>query len=351
LRRNLDQAEAEYKVASELSPVRSVPRLRYGDFLFQRGKAGEAIAWVDGITKTAPDYVPAWNARARIALFEKKFDESLAHLQKASQSTARNLDGRLLEGQAFLGKNELKRAVEVLESLDKSFPNLPVVKFELARALVRAGNPNQAGTILDQVISKSPDFAEAILLRAELDLRNGDGDAVVDAMVSLLKKRPELVSAQLLLAQGYSAKGRFAEAAATLQNPVQALPDEPQPLLLLAFVLRQQGKMDEARAAFQKVEKMVPDSLLPLSQLVDMDLLQKDFAGALQKVDARLEKDAKVAGAHFLKGQIYAVQSDWDKAEASLKKAIELNASFISAYDMLAGVYIAANKLPQRSNR
>ena len=48
-----------------------------------------------------------------------------------------------------------------------------------------------------------------------------------------------------------------------------------------------------------------------------------------------------------MKGKIYAAQSKWDLAEAALLKAIELNANFASAYQLLISTYVATNKLPQ----
>src|SRR5207245_5682043 len=53
------------------------------------------------------------------------------------------------------------------------------------------------------------------------------------------------------------------------------------------------------------------------------------------------------AGTHFLEARIYAAQRDWPRAEAELRKTIELNADFAVAYDLLVSVYLAANKLPQ----
>jgi tetratricopeptide (TPR) repeat protein len=347
LRRKLDEAETEYKVASELAPVRSIARLRLGEFFAQRGKAAEAAAWIDGVTKVAPDYIPAWIGRARIALVEKKFDELLGHLQKVFAIDGQNLEGRLLEGQALIAKNEIPKAVDSLETLAKAFPNAPVVKFQLARAYLGASKPTDAITALNQAIALSPDYVEAILLLGELDLKSGDTDAVEGAMIGLLKKQPELAQAQLLLAEAYRSAGKLAQAAAIHEQRLKALPNDTASRLLLGIVLRQQGKLTEAREAFAKAEELVPDSLLPLSQLVDMDLGEKppNFDAALKKVEARIAKNPDLAGAWFLKGRIYATQSSWDNAEVAVQKAIELDPNFVGAYDLLAVVYYSAGKV------
>ena len=55
--------------------------------------------------------------------------------------------------------------------------------------------------------------------------------------------------------------------------------------------------------------------------------------------------------AHFLEGKVYAAQGQWDRAEAALLKARELDPNFLAAYELLISTYLAANKLPQAINQ
>jgi cytochrome c-type biogenesis protein CcmH/NrfG len=132
-----------------------------------------------------------------------------------------NLEGRLLEGQALSQKMKSRKRVDSFETLAKAFPNVPAVRFQLARAYVGASRQTDAITALNQAISLSPDYADAVLLLGELDLRLGDTQAVEDAMIGLLKKQPELAQAQLLLAEAYRSAGKLAEAAAIHEQAVE----------------------------------------------------------------------------------------------------------------------------------
>jgi tetratricopeptide (TPR) repeat protein len=84
---------------------------------------------------------------------------------------------------------------------------------------------------------------------------------------------------------------------------------------------------------------------------VELDILSQDFNSASERVVRQLEKTPRSADAHFFEGQIYAARGQWDRAEASLLKTIELDPNYSSAYDLLISTYIASNKLTQAIDR
>src|SRR5206468_6849764 len=109
-----------------------------------------------------------------------------------------------------------KKAVEVLERLDQTYPDTPLIKYELARAYLKNNGLNQAKMVLDQAISINPNYADAVLLLAEVNLRSGHSEAVIEPMTRLLKRNPELRPAALLLAAAYGSLDRFDDAAVVI---------------------------------------------------------------------------------------------------------------------------------------
>jgi tetratricopeptide (TPR) repeat protein len=346
-RGKIKEGSEEFKLAADLASPRSPIRLKYADYLNLAGKPEEADAWLDSVTKAAPDFFPAWIHRAQSALAKQKYDDALTHLQRVFGSDPANFDGRLLEGQIYVAKGDAKKAIELLGNLNSTYPGIPPTRYHLARAYLKAADMNQAGALLDQAIASEPNYLEAILLRAEINLRTGNAAAVVNSMTSVLAKNPELGQAQLLLASAYQLTGRSNQALSMLQGLVEKNPKNTQAQWLLAVALRQQGKKAEARAAFEKLQTMTPGSLAPLSQLVQMDVEEKDFAGALKKLDDRLAKEPNAVGALVFKGRVFAIQGNWERAEAELKRAIEIDPNQVSAYQLLSSVYVASGRLPQ----
>ena len=115
-----------------------------------------------------------------------------------------------------------------MERVDQAHPGSPLVKYQLARAYLRNNEINQARAALDQAISANPNYPDAILLLAEVNLRSGHADMVIKPMTDLLKKIPELKNAALFLATAYGALDRFDDATVVLQEQAKLAPQDPQ---------------------------------------------------------------------------------------------------------------------------
>ena len=88
--------------------------------------------------------------------------------------------------------------------------------------------------------------------------------------------------------------------------------------------------------------ELEPENLPAVQQLLELDILNKDFDSAFRRVRGQLEKTP--AAARFLEGEIYVAQEQWDRAEAALLRALELDPNLSSASDLLISTYLASNK-------
>jgi tetratricopeptide (TPR) repeat protein len=341
------QAGEEYKKAADLAPVRSIERLKYAAFNFATGGAEETKRIATEMSKKAPDYLPGWVLLAELTLKDKKYDEALSLLENVFSRDPENIDGRRLQSNVLVAKGETKKAVEVLERLDQNYPGVPIIKYELARAYLKNNNPIQAKVALDEVVSLNPNYDDAVLLLAATNINTGHGEMVIEPMTRLLKKRPDLRAAAFLLATAYGSLDRFDEATAVLQEQAKLTPNDPQPQKALGMTYRRAKRYKEARDAFEKAAQLAPDDLAMLNQLVELDLLDKHFDAARQRVRRQFQKNPNAPIAHFLDGRILSAEGKWDTAETEAKKAIQLDPNFSGAYNLLIQAYLATNKLPQ----
>ena len=347
LKKDQKQAGEEFKKAAELAPVRSMERLKYAAFMSAAGDTAETRRISTEMTTQAPDYLPGWTLLAELAFKEGKYDEALSLLENVFSREPQYIDGHRLESEVLLAKGDTKKATEVLERLDQTYPDTPLIKYELARAYLKKNNMNQAKVVLDQAISINPNYAEAILLLADINLRSGHGEAVIEPMTRLLKRSPELRSAALLLAAAYGSLDRFDDAAVVTGEEAKLAPRDPQAQMALGLTLRQAKRNDEARQAFEKAAELAPDNLWPVDQLVELDLLEKHFDAAQQRIDRHFQKTPDSPAAHFFKGKILVAEEKWGPAETELQKTLQLDPNFGGAYDLLVQTYLVTNKLPQ----
>src|SRR6266542_4142604 len=233
LKKDQKQAGEEFKKAAELAPVRSMERLKYAAFMSAAGDPAETRRISTEMTRQAPDYLPGWTLLAELAFKDKKYDEALSLLENVFSRDPEYIDGHRLESDVLLAKGDTKKAVEVLERLDQTYPNFPLIKYQLALAYLKNNNPNQAKVALDQAISSNPNYAEALLLLAEINLTTGHSDMVIEPMTRLLKRRPDLATAATFLAAAYGSLDRFDDATTVLEEQAKLAPDDPRPQVAL----------------------------------------------------------------------------------------------------------------------
>jgi tetratricopeptide (TPR) repeat protein len=347
LKKDQKQASEEFKKAADLAPVRSMERLKYAALKSATGDAEEVRRISTEMTKQAPDYLPGWALLAELALKDKKYDEALSLLENDFSRDPEYIDGRRLESDVLLAKGDTKKAVEVLERLDHIYPDTSLIKYQLALAYLQNNNLNQAKAALDQAVSTSPNYTDAILLLAEINVQTGHGEMVIEPMTNLLKRNPDLRRAAVLLAAAYGSLDRFDDAVVVVGEQARLAPQDPQAQMALGLTLRQMKRNDEARQAFEKAAELAPDNLAPVDQIVDLDLLDKRFDAARQRIRRQFQKTPDAPAAHFFEGKILAAEGKWDSAQAELQKTLQLDPAFSSAYELLVQTYLAANKLPE----
>jgi tetratricopeptide (TPR) repeat protein len=346
-RKDFKQAGEEYRKAADLAPVRSIERFKYVEFKWGMGDADEVRRVATEMTKQVPDYLPGWIWLAELAYKDKKYDEALSLLENVFGRDAEYLEGLRLQGDVLRAKGDTKKAVAVLEQLDHTSPGVPLIKYKLAGAYLQNNNINQATVMLDQAVSINPNYDDAVLLLAQINAATGHPDKVIEPLNRLLQRRPNLRSAALTLAAAYGSLDRFDDALAVLQNQAKLAPNDPQLQIVLGLNYRQAKKNNEARQAFEKAAQLMPNTLLPFDQLIELDLSDKHFDAARQRVRSQFQNTPNLPAAHYLEGKILAAEGKWDASETELQRALQLNPNLVAACDLLARSYMIRNKLPQ----
>src|SRR5438128_936218 len=287
------RAGQEVRAAADLSPVRSRERLTYAEFKMQKGDKEEAKSYLQDLTNQARDYIGAWILRAKLAQSEKKYDEVGALLQNVFSRDPDNIEGRVVQAQALLGKGDIKQGTEILERADKSVENNPLIKYQLALAYLQGRNASQAINELEQAITIAPKYVEATILLAQLRLHAGDPQSAIAPLESALQLKPDVPQIRMLLADAYQTVGRSEEAASLIREQIKKTPQDSQSYLILGVILKKQKKNDESRKAFEKALELNPQNVIAIDQLADLDLEARAFSAVHQRADALLQKDPK----------------------------------------------------------
>jgi tetratricopeptide (TPR) repeat protein len=372
------QAEAILKKGAELAPLRSALRLRYAEFRIRAGAEQEGKSLIEEIIKKAPDYVPAQVLLAQIAFAQGKTDECDSLLKKLIPRDPGNYDALLLRGNLSLAKGDSTNAVGYFEQLSKTFERDPQVQYRLAVAQLLNKEPIKANASLNRALLLNSNHVDAALIQAELNIRQGSPNPAIISLTQLLKRQPQIPRAYMLLADAHIVQNRPDDAIAVLRQLTQVLPKEPQAPLILGILLARQGRASDARQAFEKALEITPDSVMVIEQIVDLDLVEKQYLRAAERVKRQIAKSPKDAEPWLLDAKIEVAQANEavniekaktnappalrfanvpaamphvDQAEKALLKAIELDPASRAPYLILGQLYVASNKHQQALDR
>ncbi len=334
--------------AADLAPPSSGNGVRYAQFKVLTGDTATGEKLLQDITQKAPDYLPAWLALAQIATSRNDTTNALTLLGNVLSRDPQNFDGLALQGRLELMAGKTAGAVTDLERMAKLFPKVPSVRLQLAQAYLANNQTNEAGDSLNQALTLNPNYAEALLMQAELQIRNGNTAAPIAAMKQLLQKQPRIVQAWLMLADAYRVQGALDQAVQIYRELEKDYPKSPQVALLLGTALLQQQKNTEARTEFERALQLAPDYLPALERLVDLDLAEKQYTAAIQRLQQMAVKNPDQAALQLLLGKTLAASGETNQAEASLSKAITLQPDSQGAYLMLAQLH-SLNGQPQQA--
>jgi predicted Zn-dependent protease len=347
-RKDVARAGEEFKTAAELSPFRADARIKYADFLLGTGANDQAKVLLSELIAKTPDYIPAWRLLSQIAFSQQNFKDALELLDNVFSRDPKDFDARILQSNILIAKGEPKKAFELLDKLDTTYNGrFPGIKFQLAKAAMADNNRTLAEDALNQAIATNPAYADAIVALAALQVQSGHAEEAVTALTELLKKRPDLPEARIILADAYQLLGQFEFAANNLREQVHLWPGDARGHALLSLVLRQQNRMPEAREELTKAAELAPDDLAIFSQIVDLDLAEKNFPSAFLRVRELMQKKPQSAAAQFLEAKVYFAQADYAAAETALRRALSLDTNFLEPYNLLVSIYQATNRLPE----
>jgi len=338
-RNDVKAADASFKAASDLSPARSTKRMVYARFKLQSNQPDGARAILEQVVKEAPDYIPALMGLAEIDLAAKKFDGCRENLTKVLARDQDNFDGLMLDSRLRFTQGDVTGAVGTLERMTRLYPQAPRVHFQLGAAYLATGDDSKATVSLNQALELDPGYSEAILLLAQLQVKNQNPDPAIVMLAKLVQKYPGYTHAELLLADAYRERGKPDEALKIYTTVEKQTTNNPQVLFLAASTLLQTGDKAAARQKFEQVLAAAPGSLPPLEQLLNLDLDEKNYEAANQRVQAKLSQTPTNVTLHLLLAKVQLAAGNRAAAEQTLLQAVPLAPQNEQPHLLLAQLY------------
>lgn len=334
-----NRADAEFKAAVDTDPDNSNARQQWAQYKIATGQVAEGRKLLQELLAKAPRHVPALNTLAEVALIERQTNEVAATIAKILELEPGNFKALLTRSRLRALGLDYAAAIQDIEELRRSFPTDPSLSYHLATLLLASGDSTRALTALDQALSTDTNHVEAALMKAEVQLQQGDTGGAVIVLNDLVARRPSLWRAQYLLARTLRQRGSLGEALQLYSKISEKLPTDPEPHFQSGLIYRAAQRATEARDAFSKALELNPDLLPAVDQLTEVDIDSGQHAQALARLEPLIQKAPEKAPFRVFQGKVFIAQKRFAEAEAAFTKAIELDPGYLLARQGLAQVY------------
>jgi tetratricopeptide (TPR) repeat protein len=307
-------AEARSVLESQLGNAKlfSDTRRRMAAILYSEKKPAEAHALIDEVLAKTPNDADALVAKARLQQVEGKREDAMRSAQAAVKANPNSVSAHYLVGQLHAASARNDEAIAAFTEVLRLNPSVAGAQLELARLNLtrRGGSATSVG------------YAEQVLAR-----------------------QPGHPIAQLTLVRGLLASGNVARAEREMELLVKRFPKAAGVQAQMGTVMLAKRDAATARQYYERALSLDPNSLDGITGLVTLDIVARRVDAARSRVNAKLAERPDEPRLIELAARTATAANDVTGAEQHLRHLIDIAPERLSAYAMLAQIYIRQQKL------
>src|SRR5215510_12808713 len=363
---DLAAAERHFAAAARFAPQSARARNNHGAILLRLNRIPEATAEFESSLRLDPN-----QAKALVNLARIRFDSGAPEGLRAADDLFRRAD-------ALAPDAEIARALVVI-----ALRRGAGARSAVGGALFEAGLLAEAEAELNAALTHDPANAETVLRLARVYLARKEIPAAGRALEAALARKVEAPAIYALLAVVYEKSGhienaipamriaiqldpqsekyRFqygvlltennapAAAIIRLNEALQSFPKSSRLRLAIGLANLKMSKNDEAVQAFKRAVELDPEFAPAYAYLGITRVAAGQYEEGIRCFEQALQKNPNIAVVHYLLADALLKQTDADAArvEKSLKRAIDLDATYAPALLALGKLRAQAGRLPE----
>ncbi|MDQ8205201.1 tetratricopeptide repeat protein [Pelagicoccus sp. SDUM812003] len=342
-----EKAKEAFSRAVEFAPARSGLQIRYGQYLQLTEGDEAAEKHFEALLNQAPDYLPALTAQAELKAKMQKNEEAKKLVEKALRLDRVDATALRVSAALSLAGGKTEEAIKQYEQILQLFPNDLISTYQAALAYIAKRDFGKAKSNLSKVLAASPGHLEATALMSSIQGQEEDFTGAIITLENFLKLNPNSIEGNLLLAEIYNKKGDTA-AAVSIYEKLEDMTTDKAQIAFLSGVSFLKGKdRSNARSSFETALSTDPLHLQSVEQLTILDVGERNFDSALDRIDSTIEASPNSSALYTIKAQILERTKDLEAAEATYQKAIELDPANRSARMLYARLLQSEDKAEQ----
>ncbi|MEJ7807656.1 MAG: XrtA/PEP-CTERM system TPR-repeat protein PrsT, partial [Telluria sp.] len=373
----IDEALAAYDQVLVRKPAHRTAHIEKAYLHIGQGKFDAAKASIDAARKITPNSLIVTYTQGLLDFTQGKNEVALDSVQKVLRGVPEHMPSILLSGAIELNLGQLEQAEQHLKKYLQKHPETLYARKLLATTQLRAAHPDAAAATLAPALTAATDdpqllalagesfmqsrdfgkaeeyFAKATVLapktaalRTSLGmskLAQGDKEQAVTDMELATTLDPKSQAAGITLVQTALSMKQYDKAQTAVLALEKEQPDNAMVQNLKGGVAMARNDTATARTAFNRAAQLQPTYFAPVSNLAQMDLVEKKPEEARKRLEAFVALDKKNIGAMTALAQLAEAQGNKAQVLTWLERAATENPDLpepgmrLAAYHMKNG--------------
>jgi len=343
-------AEKELRSLLERRPSYRAARVALGSILHKRGALAEAIAELKTASSSGgnEERASALVALGAAHLAAKQREEATHAFEQAILFAPARVEVRLGTARAYLEsgqKEDLERAMEMLQRTAELAPDLATVHSALGRAYERRDDNPAAVAAYERALQLDPGYRYVRRRLLRISLERKDFTRARLEAERLLQDAPDVPEHHFLAALVADREDRADPARQHYREAIsRAKGNYPEAFLNLGLLEKSEGHPDKAQQAFEEALKLRPDYRAAYNNLGGLHADAGRLAEAEAAYRKAIELDASYASAWYNLGELFSRQGKYAEAIPAYQGALKARPSYTRAMLNLGVAYVRSGQ-------
>ncbi len=243
-----------------------------------------------------------------------------------------------------LRNKEYSKALTQAQKIDKKQKSDPVIKTLLGEAYLGLKKYQQARQNFNEALKLDPKFTTASMNLGRLEEREKNHTKAIKIYEDLINVNRKNIEAYMALARVFEAQGDLEKAVEIVKKANLANPRNPVVGLYLVNYYIGEGYSQQALELATQIKQHNPKNIFVLRAYGLAQVNAKEYNNAVTTFKRIVDEVPDSSDAHYLLGNAYLKNTQYDKARASIEKSLKIDKNNLAASITMAELEVKMNR-------
>lgn len=285
-----------------------------------------------------PNSADLYNQRAKIYLSLRQLDEAVYDSQRAIKLDSTKEDYYITLVDVYYGRNNTRKAKELLEITEKKFPTSVEALLKLGELYFLVRQYQKGIDYVNKALKIDENSAKAYYIKGSIYRESGDTAKAISSLETAIEQDNTYEDAFYDLGVMYAAR-KNPLAFDYYKNAIRINPDNVNARYAHAKLLQDLGKIDEALKEYEELHQVTKTCENCLYNMGAIYLeIKKDNNKALDYFTQAIALNTKYAEAYYARGYTYSKLKDKESAKADFTMCLKLQPNNEAAAEALSNL-------------